>query len=187
MTQEASTGYTDLLSLARATVFEISTPSARSNLTDAIAAHAVEQYFEAIDRGEDIRSPKAWVATVARRRAIDGMRKWSKEKERNQRIDDDAWATQMYMVDASSNLISYMDVSRDAFASVHATLWINQLIESTFPDSVNREIAIRCLVDGEKPGDVAVDLGMAAPVVSNRLARIKAKLKEEISVDDLRS
>ena len=186
MQHETTTDYAALLGIARAAVFEISSPSARFNITDAIASRAVEQYLEAVKRGDDIRNPHGWVQVTARKRAIDAMIKWSREKRRNHRVDVDERATQMYMVDASNRLVQYVDAGNDAFGDVHTGLWVNELIESAIVDPVNRGIAVRCIAGGEKPGDVAADLGMEAPVVSNRLARIKAKLKNEISIEDLR-
>ena len=94
--------YRSLLGIARAAVFEIATPSAHSNITDVIAAQAVEQYFVAMQRGDDIHNPHGWVTVAARRRAIDAMRKWSREKKRNHRVDVDDRSAALYMVDASS-------------------------------------------------------------------------------------
>ncbi len=186
MQHRTTTDYPALLGIARATVFEISSPSARSNLTDAIAAQAVEQYVEAVARGEDIHNPHGWVTVAARCRALDAMQKWAKEKKRNHRVDVDDWATQAYMVDASQRLIRHVHGAGDAFDGIATALWVSELINSTFPDSVNRDIATRCIVGGEKVGAVAEDLGMDAPAVSNRVSRIKARLKSEISVEDLR-
>ena len=186
MTHEDTVDYAALLGIAHATVYEISSPSSRANLTEAVAAHAVEQYFEAVDGGAQIRSPEAWVATAARRRAVEALLKWTREKKRHQRLDIDDWETELYMDDATKHLVRYIDESGDEYDGIHTALWVGELIESTFPDPVNREIAARCLVDGEKPGIVAEDLGLEAPVVSNRLSRIRTKLKSEISIDDLR-
>ncbi len=179
------TDYRALLEIAHAAVFEIASPSARSNITDVIAARAVEQYSEAVGRGDVIRSPEAWVATVARRRAIDAMRVWSREKQRGVRIDVDDRRDDLYLAHLSDQLVR--DIDGDGFNRMHTALWLNELIDSVVPDPVNREIALRCIVEGEKPGIVATDLGMEAPAVSNRIARIKARLKTEISIDDLRA
>ncbi|MCL1598882.1 MAG: hypothetical protein M3094_06840 [Actinomycetia bacterium] len=186
MQHETTTDYPALIGIARAAVSEISSPSARFNITDAIASRAVEQYLEAVERGDDIRNPHGWVQVTARKRAIDAMIKWGKEKKRNHRVDVDERATQMYIVDASNRLVRYVDAGNDAFGDVNTGLWIDALIESAVSDPVNREIAVRCLVVGEKPGDVAADLGLEAPVVSSRLARLKVRLKNEISIEDLR-
>ncbi len=186
MHHETTTDYSALLGIATAAVFEISSPSARSNITDAIASRAVEQYLETVERGNEIRNPHGWIQVTARKRAIDAMLKWSREKKRTHRVDIDDRAPQMFMVDASNRLVRYVDTGNDDFSDVNTGLWISELIESAISDPVNREIAVRCLVGGEKPGDVASDLSLDAPVVSSRIARIKARLKKEISIEDLR-
>ena len=73
MTHEAPVDLKALLDVAYAAVFGIASPSARSNITDVIAAHAVEQYLANVERGKEIHDTNARVTTAARRRAIDAM------------------------------------------------------------------------------------------------------------------
>ena len=173
----------ELLEIARATAYEIASQSARSNITDGIAAKAVEQYLVAIDSGEEIRNPHGWIRTTARRRAIDAMRKWSRDKKRRVRLDVQDVRDDPYLTNLSNNLLRAVD---EGSTQTESRLWLDELINSTIPDPTNRTIAVRCLVDGDKPGEVAGDLGLDAASVSSRLARIKERLRSEITIDDLR-
>jgi DNA-directed RNA polymerase specialized sigma24 family protein len=188
-----SPGYADvdhdgLFGIAYAAVYELVSPSARSNLTEQIAADTIEQYLKAVDSGEEIHNPHAWVQIRARWRALDAMRQWKRRKERTRSLDeerqDDGQPAYLSMLSRSlRNAIRRED--GDPASIVVEREWIRGLIEATFPDDpTNRRLAIACLVEGAKPREVAEDFDMDAKVISNRLGRIRAKLLDELPHDE---
>jgi DNA-directed RNA polymerase specialized sigma24 family protein len=178
--------YHELFRIAEAAAYEIVSPSARSNVIDQIAADALEQYVEAIDAGVEIRNPYGWVATTARRRALDTIRKWERIKKATKRLDPDPAVQEYYMNAVSLRLHAALDENAADPADIVAEReWIAELIQIAYPDDpVNRDIAIACLVEGSKPRDIADDLGMSAKVVGNRLVRIRERLRETLPAAD---
>ena len=174
--------YEALLRIAEAAAYEIVSPSARSNLIDQIAADALEQYWEAVNSGVDIRNSHGWVATTARRRALDTIRKWERIKIATRRLDAEPEIDDYYMKEISRRLNQALNEHvADPASIVVEREWISELIEIAYPDdALNRDIAIACLVEGSRPRDVAEDFGMSAKVIGNRLVRIRERLRETL-------
>jgi DNA-directed RNA polymerase specialized sigma24 family protein len=179
-----SLNYNELHAVAMAAVRETASPSAQTNLVDEVAALAMEQYLAALADGVEIDNPFGWIRVAARRRAIDAMRRWSRDKRRNVSIDAGDPSRDVWLTDATLRLGRAVD--RSGIGNAETQLWLQELIRAAIPDPTNRAIAVRCIAGGEKPGVVAADLGLDAPAVSSRIARIKAKLRSEISPEDLR-
>ena len=112
------------------------------------------------------------------------MRRWSRDKRRNVLIDAGDPSCDVWLPETSLRL--ELAVDGWGIGDAETQLWLEELIRAAIPDPTNRAIAVRCVAGGEKPGVVAADLGLDAPAVSNRIARIKAKLRSEISPEDLR-
>ncbi len=178
--------YHELLRIAEAAAYEIVSPSARSNVIDQIAADALEQYVEAVKSGVEIRNPHGWVATTARRRALDTIKKWERVKKATKRLDAEPEIHDYYMNEIALRLHAALDENAADPADIVAEReWIAELIQIAYPDDpVNRDIAIACLVEGSKPRDVADDFGMSAKVVGNRLVRIRKQLRDTLPATD---
>jgi DNA-directed RNA polymerase specialized sigma24 family protein len=178
--------YEALLRIAEAAAYEIVSPSARSNLIDQIAADALEQYVEEVNSGTEIQNPHGWVATTARRRALDTIKKWERIKKATRRLDAEPEIDDYYMNEISLRLDQALDKHvTDPASIVVEREWITELIEITYPDdAVNRDIAVACLVEGSRPRDIADDFGMSAKVIGNRLVRIRERLRDTLPAAD---
>lgn len=172
-----------LLRIAEATVFETVSPSAKSNLTDQIAADAVEQYLLAVDAGQEIRNPYGWIKVTARRRALDAVDAWERHKKATIAVDDESSGTNDYVSFAirSSVLRAIESDNADPGSLVVEREWLREVISRAYPDSrQNREIAIACLVEGARPREVATEFGMTPKALGNRLVRIRQRLRDEV-------
>ena len=171
--------YNTLFRIAEAAAYEIVSPSARSNLIDQISADAVEQYVRAVAAGDEIENPYGWIKTTARRRAIDSIRKWERDKKATRALDIDPRMDDYYMNTISRRLLDVIDGGEDNPGEVVVErAWIAELIQIAYPDdTTNRDIAIACLVEGSRPRDIADDFGMSAKVIGNRLVRIRQRLR----------
>ena len=181
--------YGALFGIAEAAAYEIVSPSARSNLIDQIAADSVEQYVRAVGAGEEIENPYGWIKTTARRRAIDSIRKWERDKKATRALDVDHRMDDYYMNTISQRLLDVIDGGEDNPGEIVVErAWIAELIQIAYPDDkTNRDIAIACLVEGSKPRDIADDFGMSAKVIGNRLVRIRERLRSTLPAVDSRS
>ena len=112
------------------------------------------------------------------------MRKWQWEKKRTRaypaaEVDHDA-DTHVAGLEAAIRSASGED-GRTPSSIVASREWIRELIYGAYPeDTVNRQLAIACLVEGAKPREVADDFDMDAKVIGNRLVRIRGKLLAEL-------
>ncbi len=174
--------YEALLRIANAAAYEIVSPSARSNLIDQIGATAVEQYVKTINAGIEIRNPYGWIKAAARKRAIDAIRKWEREKKATRALDADPDIDDYYMNTISLRLLEVLDGGEDNPADIVVVRsWIAELIDIAYPDDpVNHDIAVACLVEGSRPRDIADDFEMPAKVIGNRLVRIRQRLRETL-------
>ena len=178
--------YEKLLAIANAAVFEMVSPSAKSNLTDDIAAKAVEQYLAAVAAGQQIENPYGWIQVTARRRAIDSVRKWERHKIDTVRIGTRETGG-LYVGSVTQQMSSALEGDfGDPAQAVVAREWIADLIDTVFPDDeVNRRIAMACVVGEARPRDLVDELGLTNKVIGNRLVRIRERLREEVTRDDL--
>ena len=183
---DTAVDYEKLLAIANAAVFEMVSPSAKSNLTDEIAAKAVEQYLAAVSAGQQIENPYGWIQVTARRRAIDAVRKWERHKIDTVRLDarEDG---ELYVGTVTRLMRSGLEGDfGDPAQAVVAREWVVHLIDTVFPDDeVNRHIAMACVVGKARPRDLVDELGLPNKVIGNRLVRIRERLREQVNRDDL--
>jgi DNA-directed RNA polymerase specialized sigma24 family protein len=181
--------YRKLLEIAEAAVSRMISPSAWGNLRGQIAADAVEEYLNAVEAGKRIHNPYAWVQICARWRTIDAMKKWERDKIRNDPFpDDEAGGSDEKFAAILSDAVRQAvggDYDDPAFV-VAAREWIHDLVDATFPDDeINQRLAIAGLVEGAKPRELTDEFDMDAKVISNRLGRIKAKLLKQFEAREL--
>ena len=158
--------HAELLRIAEGTVYEIMSPSARSHLTEQVAADAIEQYLRAVANGQEIHNPNGWIKVTAQRRAIDAARVWQRRKKADVAIhDDERWAVDEFARSVRDVVSRALDPgAEDPAEFVVEREWLAALIEEAYPDDdANRAIAVACLVEGSRPRDVAEIFGM--PVV----------------------
>lgn len=153
--------------------------SARFNIADTVSSQAVFEYWQAVQRGENVRNDEALVRTIAKRRAIDAMRVWLRHRDvRYGHID----AEQDPMLVGDDVLPASPD--EDYLIGV----------EFMFPDGVlascddiDVEIARTVWFDGRPPAVAALKVGLAEGTVRNRMTRIKRRFElwaEEQMTDD---
>jgi DNA-directed RNA polymerase specialized sigma24 family protein len=182
--------YRRVSEIAYATVNQYVSESFRMNLAEQVAADTVEQYLKAVEAGEKIHNPYAWVQIRARWRAIDAMRRWQRYKQRTIWFD----IRQLGEPEAEGRAEATFDFAiqtarehGDPSHVVEAQQAVRELIDAAFPeDSTNRRLAVACLVEGAKPREVADEFGMKPKVIGNRLVRIRAKLLDKLPIGGAR-
>jgi DNA-directed RNA polymerase specialized sigma24 family protein len=172
--------YAELLRIAEGTAFEICTPSAQSNhLAQQIAADALLQYEAALNSGEVIHNPHGWIKVTARRRAIDAIRKWQRDKKATQPFES-GFGSDGAHVDWMRDQLFHV-INDDPGDFIVEKIWIAELIDIAYPDDpINRDLAKACIVGGLRPRDVADEFGMTPKVVGNRLVRIRERLRDTL-------
>ncbi len=177
--------YQRLIGVATAAVYEKISPSAVANVADQIVSDTIEQYLQAVDAGKEIHNPFAWVQQRARWRAIDQMRQWQREKNRTRFYDAEEGDEQANaQVTAITGSIRHAAGEHGQTPSTIVTSreWIRELIYGAYPtDTVNRQLAVACLVEGAKPREVTDEFDMSAKVIGNRLVRIRSALLEQLA------
>ena len=172
---DAAENYAELFEAALGTVYGVVSPSLRHNQAEDIAQQAVIEYREAVERGVEVRNPHAFVRTVAKRRAIDAWRRWRRRKGREQPGDDED-----VFFEALTQSLQRITSPSSAALAAEEQEWIDGMIDSLFPDEVDRAIAHGCVMQGRAPRDLAEETGLAAKTISNRLVRVKDVLEAHL-------
>jgi len=186
--------YGHLLAIARREVFLIVSQSARSNVTDDVAQQAIIEYLGVAKR-QKVNAPEAMVRVIARRRALNAMAKWTREKQQKNEArqkgretaegarededrDGDGGA---YFRALAHELARTIEGNSPSEArALEAEIWVRELFDELLSDPMDRDIAWWNLIDHEPPRVIAERIHRTAKTVSNRLAKIRQILADAL-------
>lgn len=137
---------------------------------DAVA-QAFEQFCQALRRGEEIRSPQAWIRHTAQRRYVDEVRR----RSRSTLVDD---------LQSMNETETDYRLSPEAVVEVEdSTARVLGLI-ALLPQA-QCEVMRLVVIDRLKPAEIAQKLETTAATVSNRLYAARTTLREKIGVEGI--
>lgn len=152
-------------------------PSARPNLAEDVASKAVEEYWRKLQTEETIEDPEALVATIARRRALDARKRWTRKRDLRFREEGDeieGRANNDYVAVPAKEVSPFGEISSHEIAS------IIQAAALDGGDEADVEIAVGRMLRGESIEELANRLGLAEKTVRNRETAIKARIRKEV-------
>ncbi|MBO5384673.1 MAG: sigma-70 family RNA polymerase sigma factor, partial [Ruminococcus sp.] len=112
----------------------------------------------------DERDMRGYTGTVAKRRAVDYFRKYSSEKRRTIRVDEESIGT----------VVSDVDIEGDSDKKENQSILLQKLEQLGEPDS---EIIIRKYYYGQNASEIARRLNLKASSVRSRCKRALEKLR----------
>jgi RNA polymerase sigma factor (sigma-70 family) len=165
-----------LRSIAEGTARKVlkGSPSAIHNLLEDVASRAVFEHWWKVQQGEEIESPERYVATIARRRALNAQR--DRLHCRDLRLGrHDSEVEGAMLVDRAD--IPFVPVAPPDSAEI--VRLIGDAVRNG-GDETDVLIARRLWIDGRSVDEIAQELGIAAKTVRNRATTIKERIRDSL-------